>query len=199
MDDLSSPGPFDGLSSLLGNFSRRSRPGPGHARARVIPGSAEVASPTRVTVANVVTHRTLAQEQIRGAIGHFVELCRRWTTARHGEEDCQRAQESPNPYNQSLVAQNEAQGWQRWHKVVGEALRGAEEEVVAALRAWGETTRAEEGPVETVRGAIHQGRLYLVVQNQDDGEPRLVVVDLKASLNLDGSVAVVDVMPFSAL
>lgn len=197
MDDLSSPGPFDGLSSFCRSFSRRSRQGPG--RARIIPGSAEVVSPMRVTVANVVTHRTLAQEQIRGAIGHFVELCRRWTTARHGEEDSQRAQESPNPYNQSLVAQNEAQGWQRWHKVVGEALRGAEGEVVAALRAWGESSRAEEGPVETVRGVIHQGRLYLVVENQAGEEPRLVVADLRASLNLDGSLAVVDVMPFSSL
>lgn len=191
MDDLSSSGrAFDSLSSFCRSFSRRPRPAA--VKPRLV-SYAELA-PITVTAEAQESFRALAMEQTEAAIDHFLELSRRWAEARRRHEGNQRFQEEGGAFARSRAALEEKRAWERWMNVIQNALRNAEEEIVSAVRAWEEAKRPSEETGGTERGVIYKGHLYLTVPLGAPGEYRLVVADLKASLNLDRSLAVVDLV-----
>jgi hypothetical protein len=191
MDDLSTASrTFDSLSSFCRSFSRRARQPT--VQPRVVT-YAELA-PMTVVAEAAVTHRELAVEQTEAAIDHFLELRRRWTEARRSQESSARFQQEGGAFGRSHAATEEKNGWERWVHVIENALRNAEEEIVSAVRAWEESRRPSEGGNGTYQGVIYKGHLYLTVPTGDGDARRLVVADLKASLNLDRSLAVVDLI-----
>lgn len=194
MDDLSSAGKtFDSLSSFCRSFSRRPRHST--ASARVL-NYAELAPVTVISEA-AETHRTLALEHTEATIDHFLELTRRWAEARRRYEANQKFQAEGSTFARSHAAVEERNAWERWTAVIQQALRNAEEEIISAVRAWDEARRRpSDEPDRAASGVIYKGYLYLTIPSgEGDGDGfRLVVADLKASLNLDQSLAVVDLI-----
>jgi hypothetical protein len=189
MDDLSSR-TFDSLSSFCRSFSRRTRRTDGPPR---VVNYAELASVTVVAEA-AMTHRDLGIEQTEAAIDHFLELSRRWSEARHRHESAKRFQDEGGTFARSHAATEEKNGWERWILVIESALKNAEDEIISAVRAWEEARRPAEGANGAVSGVIYKGHLYLTVPTGEGDARRLVVADLRASLNLDRSLAVVDLI-----
>jgi hypothetical protein len=187
----SSGGPFDGLTSFIGrSFSRRAkrpewRPPP--------PVFADLA-PARVIAEYAMTHRQMALELTGEAIEHYLELSRKLAEARRQHALLGRTLDDTGPHRRSQIAEDERLAWERWTAVIESALRGAETEVVAVVRAWEASRRPSEETGTVERGVIHKGRLYLAVPSGEDETERLSIVDLRASLNLDGSMALIDVV-----
>jgi hypothetical protein len=192
MDDLSSASrTLDSLSSFCRSFSRKARQ---HSTVppRVV-SYAELASVTVVTEA-AITHRELGIEQTEAAIDHFLELSRRCSEARRRQESAKRFQDEGGTFARSHAATEEKNGWERWIHVIESALKNAEEEIVSAVRAWEESRRPAEGDHGAVSGVIYKGHLYFTIPSGEGDARRLVIADLKASLNLDRSLAVVDLI-----
>lgn len=199
MEDLSSSSrSFDGLSSFCRSFSRRSRPAVTRSLGPVTAHAAEVSAPGSTLTDATESHRAVAQEQTRAAIEHLLAVMHRWSEVHRRREHYRQAHEGPSPYNRSRIALDEGQAWERWLRVIQRSLENAEEGVVEVVRAWGEAGRSTDEPDRGLRGVIHQGRLYLAVPAQaaqaDDSGSRLLVADLRGSLNLDGGLAFVDVV-----
>lgn len=150
--------------------------------------------PMRVVAETVITHRELGIEQTEAAIDHFLELSRRRSEARRRLESTKRFQDEGGSFARSHAANEEKNGWERWIPVIENALKNAEDEIVSAVRAWEESRRPADGTANTVSGVIYKGHLYLTLPTGEGDARRLVVADLKASLNLDRSLAVVDLI-----
>lgn len=140
------------------------------------------------------SHRALAIEQTESALDHFLELKQRLSEVRRHHENSTHFQEEGGSFSRSQVALEEKRGWERWMSVIQQALRNAEEEIISAVRAWDEARRPAGGNEGSTRGVIYKGHLYLTVPSGEGDQHRLVVADLKASLNLDRSLAVVDLI-----
>jgi hypothetical protein len=191
MDDLSSTGKtFDSLSSFCRSFSRRARPS--GVQPHVV-SYAEMASRSVVTDA-MANHRALAIEQTESALDHFLELKHRLAEVRRRHENSLHFQEEGGSFSRSQAAIEEKRAWERWMTVIQRALRNAEDEIISAVRAWDEARRPAEGNDGCSRGVIYKGHLYLTLPLGEGDRHRLVVADLKASLNLDRSLAVVDLI-----
>ncbi|WP_406693814.1 hypothetical protein V5E97_22530 [Singulisphaera sp. Ch08] len=192
MDDLSSSSrTFDSLSSFCRSFSRRPRPSSIH-KPRVV-SYAELA-PMTVVTESAASYRALAIEQTESALDHFLELKHRLAEVRRRHENSQHFQEAGGSFGRSQAAIEEKRAWERWMNVIQRALRNAEDEIILAVRAWDEARRPSEVSDEFSRGVIYKGHLYLAVPTGDGNQHRLLVADLKSSLNLDRSLAVVDLM-----
>ena len=191
MDELSSVGgTFDGLSSFCRSFSRKARPS--GVPPRVV-SYAEMAS--RSVVSEVTAnHRALAIEQTESALDHFLELRRRLAEVLRGHESNRHFQEEGGSFSRSQAAIEEKRAWERWMTVIQQALRNAEEEIIAAVRAWDEVRRPSDDNDSCTRGVIYKGHLYVTIPSGDGARHRLVVADLRSSLNLDRSLAVVDLV-----
>lgn len=191
MDDLSAAGrTFDSLSSFCRSFSRRTRP---EGTAPRVVSYAELASVNMVAAA-AESFRALAIEQTEATIDHFLELTRRWSEARRRQEANQKFQADGSSYARSHAAIEERNAWERWTAVIEQALRHAEDEIVSAVRAWEVARRPAEEDNRAVAGVIYKGCLYLTVPSGNGEGFRLLVADLKSSLNLDQSLAVVDLI-----
>jgi hypothetical protein len=191
MDDLSSASrTFDSLSSFCRSFSRRSRPAAG---APHVVSYADLAPMTVVSEAEE-THRALAIEHTESAIDHFLELTRRWADARRRHEATRKFQAEGSPFSRSHAALEESKAWERWIAVIEQALRNAEDEIISAVRAWDESRRPSDEHDAARAGVIYKGHLYLTLPTGEGDRHCLVVADLRASLNLDRSLAVVDLI-----
>jgi hypothetical protein len=191
MDDLSSAGKtFDSLSSFCRSFSRRARPS--GVRPHVV-SYADLASRSVVTDA-MANHRALAIEQTESALDHFLELKHRLVEVRRRHESSLHFQEEGGSFSRSQAAIEEKRAWERWMTVIQRALRNAEDEIISAVRAWDEARRPSEVNDGCSRGVIYKGHLYLTIPSGDGDRHCLVVADLRSSLNLDRSLAVVDLM-----
>ena len=193
MDDLSSSSrTFDSLSSFCRSFSRRARPSSGVHQPRVV-SYAELA-PMTVVTESIANHRALAIEQTESALEHFLELKDRLAEVRRRLENSKHFQDEGGAFGRSQAAIEEKRAWERWMNVIQRALRNAEEEIILAVRAWDEARRPSEASDGSASGVIYKGHLYLTVPTDDGEHHRLLVADLKSSLNLDRSLAVVDLM-----
>jgi hypothetical protein len=155
-------------------------------------GYAELGSRTIVAEA-VASHRALAIEQTEAALDHFLDLKRRLSEVLRGHESNRQFQDEGGSFSRSQAAIEEKRAWEKWMTIIQQALRHAEEEIIAAVQAWDDVRRPSDGDDGCTRGVIYKGRLYLTVPS-GEGDRRLVVADLKASLNLDRSLAVVDLI-----
>ena len=81
MDDFfSARSPFGGLTSIYKTFSKRPRKAP--ERPSFTPfAEVSVAVPIQLVADRSVSHRTLALEQTRATIDHYLEMTRRWAEA----------------------------------------------------------------------------------------------------------------------
>lgn len=193
MDDLSSSGKaFDSLSSFCRSFSRRARPSGVH-KPHVV-NYAERA-PLTVVTESIINHRALAIEQTESALDHYLELKQRLAEVRRRLDSSQHFQDEGGAFGRSQAALEEKRAWERWMNVIQRALRNAEEEIILAVRAWNEARKPSEASGGSASGVIYKGNLYLTVPTGEDGDHhRLLVADLRSSLNLDRSLAVVDLM-----
>jgi len=191
MDDLSAASrTFDSLSSFYRSFSKRSR------RPNVPPRVVKYSETAAFSVVSeaAVTHQSVAIEQTESALDHFLELRQRLAEVRRRHESTVRFQAEGGAYGQSQVALEEKRAWERWMTVIEKALLHAEEEIISAVRAWDEMKRPGDTESLESRGVIYKGHLYLALPSERDGQYRLVVANLKSSLNLDKSLAIVDLI-----
>jgi hypothetical protein len=192
----SSGGPFDGLTSFIGrSFSRRSKK-PTSTWQMHSPAFAEYA-PARVVAECALTHRALAMQLTEAAIDHYLDLSRKLTEVRRQIQLHRKPSETPGVARLTQIAEDEIQAFERWLVVIEDAVKSAEAEVIAVVHAWEETRGSRNDADAPERGVIHKGCLYLAVPaegKEKDEEFKLSVIDLRASLNLDGSMAVIDVV-----